>query len=107
VTSANIVFGMTSHRHPIEMLGAVFEAFVCSHMGHLFMSYSNDFAPDIGFFIACFIGNRWRVSTVIHPASKKKSVNKDPTRMVGVLADNVKEGIRGGGFSKAVIPLAF
>jgi len=37
----------------------------------------------------------------------KKSVNEYPTRMVGVLADDVIERIRGCGFSKALIPLAF
>jgi len=29
----NIVFEITSHRHPIEMFGGVFEAFVCSDCG--------------------------------------------------------------------------
>jgi len=107
VTSANIVLETTSHRHSIDMLGGVFEAFVCSHVGHLFMGNSNDFAPDVGSFIGCFIGNIWTVSTVILPSFKKKSVNEDPTGMVGVLADEVIERIRGWGFSKAVIPLAF
>jgi len=41
------------------------------------------------------------------PLFKKKSVNEDPTRVVGVLADDVIERIRGCGFSKAVIPLSF
>jgi len=74
VTSANIVFEITSDRYLIEMLGGVFEAFVCSHMGHLFMGDSNDFAPDVGFFIGCFIGDIWTVLTVILPSFKKKSV---------------------------------
>ena len=55
MTSANIVFEITSRRHPIEMFGDIFEAFVCSHMGHLFMGDWNDFAPDIGSFIGSFI----------------------------------------------------
>jgi len=107
VTSASTVFEITSHRHPIEMSGGVFEPLVCCHVGHLFMGDSNDFAPDVGFFIGCFIGNIWTVSTVILPSFKKKSVNQNLTGMVGVLADDVIERIRGSGFSKAVIPLAF
>jgi len=84
---------MTSHRHPIERFGGVFEAFVCSNVGHLFMGDSNDFAPDGGSLIACLIGNIWTVSTVILPPFKKKSVNEDPTRMIGVLADDAIERI--------------
>jgi len=45
--------------------------------------------------------------TVILLSFKKKSVKKDPTWMVGVLADDIKERITGCGFSKAVIPLPF
>jgi len=93
VTSANIVFEINSHGHPIEMFGCVFEAFVCSHVGYLFMGDSNDFAPDVGFFIGCLIGNIWTVSTVILPSFKKKSVNEYPTGMVGVVADDVIERI--------------
>jgi len=89
------------------MFGGVFEAFMCSHVGHLCMGDSNDITPDVGCFIGCFIENIWTVSTVILPSFKKKSVNEDPTRMVGVLTDDVIERIRGSGFSKAVIPLAF
>jgi len=63
VTSAKIVFEITSHRHPIEMFGEVSEAFVCSHMGHLFMGDSNDFAHDVCSFIGCFRGNIYTVST--------------------------------------------
>jgi len=107
VTSANIVFEITSHRHPIEMFGGVFGAFVCSHVGHLFMGDSNDFAPDVGSFIGSLIDHLWTVSTVMLPSFKKKSVDENPTRMVGVLADDVIERIRGCGLSKAVIPLAF
>ena len=107
MTSASIVFEITSHRHPIEMFAGIFEAFVGSHVGDLFMDDSNDFTPDVGSFIGCFIVNIWTVSTVILPSFEKKSVNEDPTRMVGVLADDVIERIRGCGFSKAVIPLAF
>jgi len=72
-------------------------------MLHLFICDSNDFAPDVGSFIDCFI-EMMAVSTVILPSFEQKSVNKDPTRMVGVLD---KERIRGSRFSKTVIPLAF
>ena len=88
------------------MFGGVFEAFVCSHVGHLFIGNSNDFAPHVGSFIGCFIGNIWTLSTVILPSFEKRSVTKDLTEMVGVVADNVIERIRGCGISKAVIPLA-
>jgi len=56
VISGNILFEITSHRHSIEMFRGVFEAFMHSHVGHLFMGNANDFAPDVGFFIGCFIG---------------------------------------------------
>ena len=101
----NRVLEITSHRHLIEMFGGVFEAFVWSHVGYLFMGHSNDLPPDVGFFISCFIGNIWTFSTVILPSCKKKSVNKNPTAMVQVLADDVIGRIRCGGFSKAVVPL--
>ena len=104
--SANTDFEITSQRRSIEMFGDVFEAFVCSHVGHLFMSHWNDFTPDVGRFIGLLIGNICTVLTVILPSFKKKSFNEDPTRMVGFLADNIKERIRGCGFSKAVIALA-
>jgi len=107
VTSANIVFEITSNRHPIEMFGAVFEAFVCSSIGHLSKGDWNDVAPDVGSFIGCFIGNISTVATGILPSFKKRSVNKDPTGMIGVVADDVIGRIRGCGFSKTVIPLAF
>ena len=71
------------------------------------MGDSNDLAPDVGSFLGSFMGNILTVSTVILPSFKKKSVNKDPTRMVGALADDVEERVGGGGFSKTVKPLAF
>jgi len=107
MTSANIVIKITSHRHPIDMFGVIFEAFVYSPVGHVFMGDLNDFAPEVGAVIGCFIGNLGTVSTVILPSFNKKSVYKDPTSMVGVLADDVKERIRGCCDSKAVIPLGF
>jgi len=71
------------------------------------MGDSNDFTPDVSSFIGCFIENIWTILTVILPSFKKKSVHKDPTGMVGVLADDVLERIRGCGFSQSVIPVAF
>jgi len=49
VTSVNIVFEITSHTGPIEMFGGLFEALVCSHMGHLFMGDSNSFHSQCWF----------------------------------------------------------
>ena len=71
------------------------------------MRDSNHCAPNVGFLIGCFIGNICTFSTVIVPPFKKRSVNENPTRMVGDPADDVIERIRGCGFSKAVLPLAF
>ena len=41
------------------------------------------------------------------PRFKKKSIDENPTRVVGVLAEYVKEGIGGCSFSEGVVPLAF
>ena len=57
MTLGNSVFEITTHRHPMEIFGVLFEAFVCSLVGHVFIGDSNDFSPDVGSFIACFIGN--------------------------------------------------
>ena len=106
VASANIVFEIVSHGYPVEVLGGVFEAFLYSHVCHLFVGNPDDFAPDVVSFIGCFIGNIWTVSTVILP-SFKKSINNDPAGVVGVLVDDIKERIGGGRFPEAVIPLSF
>ena len=71
------------------------------------MSNAKDFASDIVSFVGCFIGNIWTVSTVILPSFKKKPIDENPTRMVGVLADDVKERIRGCSLSEGVVPFAF
>ena len=107
MASANIVLEICSHCHPVEVARGVFETFLGSHVCHLFMSNAKDFASDIVSFVGCFIGNIWRVSTVILPSFKKKSINENPTRMVGVLADDVKEGIGGCSLSQGVVPFAF
>ena len=89
------------------MARGVFETFLGSHVCHLFVGNAKDFASDIVFFVGCFIGNIWTVSTVILPSFKKESIDKNPTRVVGVLADYVKERISGCSFSEGVVPLAF
>ena len=66
-----------------------------------------DFASDIVSFVGCFIGNKWTVSTVILRSFKKKSIDENPTRMVGFLADDVKERIGGCSLSESVVPFAF
>ena len=71
------------------------------------MSNAKDFACDIVSFVGCFIGNIWTVSTVILPSLKKKSINENPTRVVGVLADYVKEMIGGCSFSEGMVPFVF
>ena len=71
------------------------------------MSNAKNFASDVVSFVGCFIGNIWPVSTVILPSFKKKSIDEDPTRVVGVLADYVKERIGGCSFSEGVVPFAF
>ena len=71
------------------------------------MSNAKDFASVVISFLGCFIGNIWTVSTVILPSFKKKSIDENPTRMVGVLADDVKEGIGGCSLSEGVVPFAF
>ena len=107
MASANIVFEIGSHCHPVEVARGVFETFLGSHVYHLFMSNAKDFAPDIVSFVGCFIGNIWKVSTVILSSFKKKSIDENPTRMVGVLVDDVKERIRGCSLSEGVVPFAF
>ena len=107
VISSNLISEITCHRHPIGVFGGVFEAFVYPLIGHFFMSDSNNFTGDVGFFICCLIGKIWTLSTVILPSLHKRSVKKDPTGMVGALAEDVIEWIRGCGCSKTGIPLAF
>ena len=107
VTSANIVFEIVPHSHPVEVLGGVFEAFLCSHVCHLLVGNPDNFVPDVVSCVGCFIGNIWTVSTVILPSFKKKSINNDPAGVVGILADDIKERIRGGSFPETVIPFAF
>ena len=75
VTSADIVFEIASHRHPVEVSGGVLKAFLGSHVGHLFMGDAKDFTSDVVSFKGYFIGNIWIVSTVILPSFKMKSVN--------------------------------
>ena len=107
MTSANIVFEIVSHGHLVEVLGGVLEAFLCSHVCHLLVGNSDNFAPDVVSFIGCFIGNIWTVSIVILPSFKKKSINNNPAGVVVILADDIKERIRGGSLPETVIPFSF
>ena len=85
MTSANIVFEIVPYGHLVEVFGGVFEAFLCSHMCHLFVSNSNNFSPNVISCIGCFIGNIWTVSTVILPSFEKKSINNYPAGVVWFL----------------------
>ena len=107
VASANIVLEISFHCHPVEVARGVFETFLGSHVCHLFLSNANNFASDVISFVGCLIGNILPVSTVILPSLKKKSIDENPTRVVGVLADYVKERICGCSFSEGVVPFAF
>ena len=71
------------------------------------MSNAKDCPSDIVSFVGCFIENIWTVSTVILPSFEKKSIDPNSTRMVGVLADDVKERIGGRSLSEGVVPFAF
>ena len=75
-------------------------------MCHHFVGNPDNLAPDVVSCIGYFIGNIWTVSTVILPSFKKKSINNDPAGVVGILADDIKERIRGGSFPETVIPFA-
>ena len=107
MASANIVFEIGSHCPPVEMARGVFETFLGSHVCHVFMVNEKDFACDVISFVSCFIGNIWTVLTVILPSFKKKSIDENSTRVVGVLADYIKERICGCRFSEGVVPVAF
>ena len=107
VASANIVFGIVSQCHPLEVARGVFETFQGPHVCHLFMCYGKEFASDIISFVGFFIGNIWTVSTVILPSFKKESIHETLTRVVGVLADYVKDRIGGCSFTEVVVPFAF
>ena len=107
VASANIVFEIGSHCHPVVVARGLFETLWGSHVCHLFVGNAKDFASDIVSFVGFFIGNIWRVSTVILPSFKKKSIDVNPTRVVGVLADYIKGRICGCSFSESVVPFTF
>ena len=71
VTSANIVFKITSHGYLVEVSGGVFTRFGGSKVSHLFMGNAKDFASNIVSFMGCFIANISPVSIVILPSVKK------------------------------------
>ena len=107
MASANIGFEIGSHCHPVEVARGVFETFLCSHVCHLFMGNAKNFASDIVSFVACFIGYIWTVTTVIRPSFTKYFIDENPTRVVGVLADYVKERIGGCSLPEGVVPFGF
>ena len=107
VASADTVFEIGSHSHLVEVSGGVFNAFLGSHVWHLVMGDWKNFASDVVSFMGCFIGNIWTVSTVILPSFRKKSIDENPTGVVWVLADDVKERICSCGFSEGIVPLSF
>ena len=88
------------------MVRGVYETFRDSHVRLLFMGNAKDFTPDVVSLVACFIENIWTVSTVILISFKKKSINENPTRVVGVLADDIKKWIRGC-LSEGMVPFSF
>ena len=104
---ANIVFEIASHGYPVEVARGVLKTLLGSHVCHLFICDSKNFASKVASFICCFIRNIWTVSTVILPSFKKRSIDQNPTRIVGVFADYVKERIRGCSFSQGIVPFAF
>ena len=107
MASADIVFEIASHSHSVDVSGGVLKAFLGSHVCHLFMSDAKDLASDVVSFTGRFIRNIWTVTTVILPSFKKKSIDENPTREVGVLADDVKERICSGSLSECMIPFPF
>ena len=107
MVSADIVFDIGSHSHLVEVSGGVLKAFLGSHVGHLFMGDAKNFASDVVFFMGCFIGNVKTVSTVILPSFKKKSISENPTRMVGIFVEDVKERICRCSLAKGVVPFDF
>ena len=107
VASAYIVFEICSLCHPVEVARGVLETFLGSHVCHLFVGNAKDFTSDIVSLVSCFIGNIWTVSTVILHFFKKESIDENPTRVVGVLADYVEEKIGGCSFPESVVPFAF
>ena len=107
MASPNVVIEIVSHCHPVEVVRGVFKTFLGSHVGHLFMSNAKDFASDIVSYVGCLIGNIWTVSTLILHSFKKKCIDENPTRMVGVHTDDVRERIGGCSLSEGVVPVAF
>ena len=65
ITSANIVFKVVSHSHPVEVLGGVSEAFLCSNVCHLLVGHPDNVAPDVVTSIDCL--REQRNSLDCHP----------------------------------------
>ena len=107
VATADIVLEIASHGHPVEVLGGILTAFLGSHVYHLFMDDSKNFASNVISIIGCFIRNIRRVSTVILPSFKQMSIDEDSTRVGRVLYNDVKERICSCSFLRNVVPFGF
>ena len=103
----DVVFEIGSHSYPVEVTGSVLKGFLYSHVCHLFMDHGTNFASDVGSFMGCCIENIWTVPTVILHSFEKKSIDENPTRVVGVLADDVKVRIYSCSISEGIVPLSF
>ena len=71
------------------------------------MGNPDNFAPDVVSCIESLIGNIWTVLTVNLPSFRKKSINNYAAGVVGILADDIKEMIRGGRIPQSVVLFAF
>ena len=89
------------------MARGVFEKFLGSHVCQLFVGNAKDFGSDIVSIVSYFMGKIWTVSTVILPSFKKESIDENSTKVLGVLADYVKDRIGGCSFSEGMVPFAF
>jgi len=105
--SADIISKIVSHREPVEVFGGVLVTLLGSHVCHLFMGNSNNFASDDESLVGGFVRDIWTISIVILPPFYQNSVTEYRIRVLIVLANNIEEGIRQGGFPDTVVPLAF
>ena len=57
VASVEVVFEIISHCHPVEVARGICEAFLGSHVCHLFMGNGNNVASDVVSFAGGSIGD--------------------------------------------------
>ena len=89
VVLADIVFEIISSCHPAEVARGIVKPFLGSHLWYVFMCNAKDLTTDIVSYVGCFMENIWRVSTVILPSFKNKSIKENPAGVVEFLADNI------------------